>query len=69
MATLSERLTEAEQAYHDLQTGRSVVEFRDQNGEMMRYSQATKGSLFSYITRLQTQLGRKVVSGPMGFLF
>lgn len=54
---LQTQLQEAEQAYHNLMTGQSVAEFRDQNGEMVRYSPANASRLLAYITSLKMQLG------------
>lgn len=56
MATLSERLADAEAAYHDLMIGKTLVEFRDSNGETVRYTGANRGSLASYITELKRQI-------------
>jgi hypothetical protein len=67
MATVQQRLTEAEAAYHDLLTGKAVVEFRDQNGEVVRYGQARKGDLAAYIERLKQQLAGGRQTGPMYF--
>lgn len=67
MANVQQRLTEAEAAYHDLLTGKAVVEFRDQNGEVVRYGQARKGDLAAYIERLKTQIAGTTRNGPMFF--
>lgn len=50
-------LQEAEQAYHRLMIGTSAVEFRDQNGELVRYSPANAARLRAYIDSLRSQLG------------
>lgn len=66
--TLAERLVEAESAYHDLLTGKSVVELRDSNGELVRYSAANRSALQNYIASLQAQIaasGLPVYNGPM----
>lgn len=66
MATdLKEVLAQAEQAYHRLMTGQSVVEFRDQNGETIRYSAVSAFRLQGYILDLQRQLGMMPKAGPM----
>lgn len=65
MATLQERLDEAEAAYHDLLIGKAVVELRDANGETIRYTVANRAALASYIEDLKRQLGTITVSGPM----
>ncbi|WP_425102162.1 gpW family head-tail joining protein [Tropicibacter sp. S64] len=38
MATLAERLAEAENALHDLLLGQQSVEVRDSNGESVRFT-------------------------------
>lgn len=64
--TLSERLVEAEKAYHDLQIGVAVVEITDQNGEKMRYQPANAGRLSAYIAELKRQIGGNPrANGPM----
>lgn len=66
MAVTQQMLTEAEKAYHDLLTGSAVVEFRDQNGETVKYLRANKNDLLAYINSLKAQLGQSVApSGPM----
>ncbi len=64
MATTEEKLEQAEKAYHDLMMGRTVVEFRDSNGELVRYTPANAGRLAAYISSLKTELGL-VSSGPL----
>lgn len=56
-ADLQARLQEAELAYHRLMTGQSAAEFRDQNGELVRYTPANASRLLAYITSLKAQLG------------
>lgn len=68
MATLQERLDEAEQAYHKLMTGTALVEFRDSNGENVRYNAASAPRLAAYIKTLRIELGLDCV-GPMRPLF
>lgn len=65
MATLTQRLKEAEDAYHNLQTGQSAVEVRDANGSMVRYTAANTARLKAYIEDLKVQLGQKPARGPM----
>ena len=65
MATINDRLTEAEGAYHRLLMGTSVVEIKDQNGEMVRYTPANRGALATYIADLKQQLGQGSYTGPM----
>lgn len=67
--TLQERLEEAENAYHLLMTGQSVAEFRDQNGEVVRYTAASANRLAAYIQSLKIQLGQAPGSAPMGAWF
>lgn len=54
---LNANLADAEKAYHALMTGQSVAEFRDQNGELVRYSPANAQRLQGYILSLKMQLG------------
>ena len=46
--TLAEQLAEAETALHHLAIGKSVTECRDSNGEMVRYTLATRAALLSH---------------------
>lgn len=69
MATLQERLDEAENIYHDLMVGKSVVELRDSNGELVRYTQASAGRLAAYIQDLKRQLDQTTDLGPMRPMF
>lgn len=70
MPVTQEMLDEARKAYHLLLTGGSVAEFRDQNGEMVRYSAANRWALANYIQWLEGQLGLGVLSkGPMRVWF
>ena len=62
--TLQDRLNDAEEKYHDLVTGQSVVEVVDQNGERIRYYPATRKDLLAYIADLRRQIDKKPV-GPM----
>ena len=58
-------LQEAETAYHRLMTGQAAVEFRDSNGEMVRYSAISANKLNAYILSLKMQLGIPVAIAPM----
>lgn len=49
-------LDEAIEAYHRIATGGGVYEFRDQNGEVIRYSRVNLAQLQAYIERMQGQL-------------
>lgn len=68
MEELKIQLREAEAAYHKLMTGRAAVEFRDSNGELVRYQTANAGRLAAYIHSLKVKLGM-VCSGPMTVTF
>lgn len=57
VATLQLRLTEAENAYHQLMLGQQIVMIRDSNGEQIQYSNASASKLAQYITTLRSQLG------------
>lgn len=61
-------LEEAELAYHKLATGKAAVEFRDSNGETIRYTQTSMGDLAKYIQLLKSQLGLGC-NGPMTVSF
>jgi hypothetical protein len=69
MATLQERLDEAETAYHDLVIGKALVQFHDSNGEQVSYNQANRGALAAYIQDLKRQLGLATDLGPMRPMF
>lgn len=55
-ATLQARLTEAEAALHDLQTGRREVSV-GYDGRSVTFTQASIGQLRAYIADLKSQLG------------
>ena len=66
MAVTYVQLQEARTAYHALMTGQSIVEFRDQNGETVKYGQANANKLAIYIQQLEQQLGQTTAPrGPM----
>lgn len=69
--TDQEMLDEAKQQYHLLITGQAAVEFRDQNGEMVRYTQANRSALQTYIQRLEAKVNATPTgnSGPMRMIF
>lgn len=60
-------------AHSELLTGKTVVEFRDQNGEMVKYQAAKAGDLASYIETLRRlcnpQYGRYARPRAIGFIF
>ena len=55
-AVLQTRITDAENALHDLQMGARVVKLVSPNGNEVEYQQADSGKLQSYITWLKSQL-------------
>lgn len=63
--TLSEKLADAETAYHNLVTGKSARVIVDQNGERVEYTQANSSRLASYIEDLKRQLGQADSGSPM----
>jgi len=69
MATLAERLVEAENAYHDLQIGKSARVYVDSNGERVEYTVANRAELQKYIQSLNSliaaEAGTPLPSGPM----
>lgn len=72
MATLSlsQRIAEAQAAYHALQTGAMPRVVQDMNGEKVEFAAANSGKLYSYILELQRQagVGSTVAGGPMQFI-
>lgn len=69
MATLAEQLAEAQAAYHDLQIGKAVRVFVDQNGERLEYTSANRSALLVYINDLKAQITPPASSGPMRSFF
>lgn len=66
MAVTQQHLDEAEAAYHALLTGKAVTRFRDQNGETVEYTQASRVQLALYIESLKRLLSTSQVPiGPM----
>lgn len=68
---LLKRITEANDAYHDLMTGKSLRTLVDQNGERMEFTVINRDALRNYITALEHQYetefgsGRTKPVGPM----
>ena len=54
--TLQERITEAENALHELTLGKRVVKIT-RNGKALEFGQTDSVSLRRYITELKNQLG------------
>lgn len=53
MALIDDRISEAEQALHDLNIGKQIVEVRDSNGESVKYNSASRGQLAAYLSELR----------------
>lgn len=66
---LQHNLAEARKAYHSLLTGQTAVEYRDFNGEMVRYASISINRLMGYILSLERQLGCGAALGPMRVQF
>lgn len=76
ITALQQQLVDAKRAYHELQTGRAVRVFVDQNGERVEYTAASGPRLMTYIRQLEQAIqtgncnvfgsGRR---GPIGFTF
>jgi hypothetical protein len=69
MAATQAQLDEAEAAYHQLMLGKSLVRFRDSNGEEAFYNLASAPRLAQYIKQLRIELGLECPTGPMRLLF
>lgn len=68
MATLTaaQRLVQAEEAYHRLMLGQSLVECRDANGDMAVYARADAARLKAYIEVLKREVaGSTACNGPI----
>ena len=59
-----QRLVEARDALHRISIGQSLVEVRDQNGELVRYSPASAQKLRMYISELEFLLNGAASSQP-----
>lgn len=57
MATLAEKLVEAESEYHALVTGNKAKVIVDQNGERVEFTATNSYLLAKYIEQLKRQLG------------
>jgi len=72
MACQQQRLDSAREALHNLVTGKSVREVRDQNGETVTFTAANIDRLKAYIAELEAECrapGTGRVRGPFGFIF
>lgn len=67
------RRLEAQQAKHDLLTGKKLEQFIDQNGEQVRYTKATVDGLDAYISEIDALLNPQYAAAmtrrAIGFLF
>lgn len=65
-ALYTTRLTDAQNAMHQLRTGQVARVFVDQNGERIEYMATSAAGLRAYIIELQTALGLSTgIVGPM----
>lgn len=73
MATLQERYTEAEEAYHNLMTGNMPRVVVDQNGERVEFTSTNAPRLLMYVNKLKAEidaLSNPTTSrGPARFIF
>jgi len=69
MATLQERLVEAESAYHNLMVGKQVTVYVDMNGERVEYNKASAWRLVAYIEFLKKQIYGAPVAAPLRAFF
>lgn len=69
--TLAEKIRDAEQAYHSLQTGTMPRVVVDQNGQRVEFTATNKAALYQYIADLKSQVPNADLpfSGPAQFLF
>lgn len=65
--TCAQRLAEARQAYHDINTGGAIRRFVDQNGEQIEYQMANRAGLKEYIRELEAECGAVVDGGPPAY--
>jgi hypothetical protein len=70
--TIEEKLVEAREAYHLLNTGKMARVIVDQNGERVEFTSANRTALYNYIAELEALLisdSKPVSTGPIGFIF
>lgn len=65
---LQAKLVQAETAYHNLMTGKSVKVVVDQNGERVEFAASNSTKLLQYIQWLRRQLGASA-TGPLKVFF
>jgi hypothetical protein len=65
----AQKLVEAQDALHKLQTGQAVRVFVDQNGERVEFNMTTVARLLAYIASLENQIGGVPSTGSIGFIF
>lgn len=65
IATYTQRLSEAEDAYHKIALGGQPKVYVDQNGERVEYQMANLDRLRSYIHSLRLALGKTTTTGPL----
>lgn len=53
---LQTKLSDAQDAYHEIQLGRGVREIKDQNGEAVVYNAANLNKLKAYMNELEVQI-------------
>ncbi len=69
MATVAERLAEAEAALHDLELGQREVEVRDADGRSITFNQVTAEQLRGYVAQLKREAGGKRIGRAIGIRF
>lgn len=67
LPSLATCLAEAEAAYHDLITGKSVVSVTDQSGERVEYQRATARQLALYVADLRRRIGGRATPSTIVF--
>lgn len=75
MLTARQRLQEARDAYHALNTGKMARVVVDQNGERVEFTAANRTGLYNYIKQLEREVPScsgvppRLNNGPAGFIF
>lgn len=73
MATLAEKLVEAEAAYHTLMIGGAARVVVDASGERVEYTSSNAAKLEAYIVKLKYEIANGATAaarrGPAGALF